>query len=51
MLFALLSGTDIKRQPVPQCLIALKQKKEPKDVLKEKSFYVCQGRVIKNTAC
>ncbi len=38
MLFALLSGTDIKRQPVLQCLIALKQKKEPKDVIKQKSL-------------
>ncbi len=38
MLFALLYGTNIKRQPVPQNVIALDQKKETKACVGIKSL-------------
>ncbi len=41
MLFALLYGTNIKRQPVPQNLIALDQKKETKACPGRKKFDLC----------
>jgi len=41
MLFALLSGTYIKGQPVPHHLYALKQMKETKTCLKTKKLFMC----------
>jgi hypothetical protein len=48
MMFALLSGTDIQRQPVPHHLITLKTKERSKKMTcNKKMLDVCQRRVLK----